>query len=98
MGHISRDQVKIRYRKGLWSPDEDQKLKDYLLKHGHDCWSAVAVKAGKLLSSSPRKKKLFSGFLICCLFSFRVAAQREELQAAVDQLFKTRVETWALYS
>ncbi|KAJ8455711.1 hypothetical protein OPV22_035060 [Ensete ventricosum] len=33
-------------RKGLWSPDEDQKLRDYILQHGVSCWSAVPAKAG----------------------------------------------------
>ncbi|MCE2056198.1 hypothetical protein HAX54_044237 [Datura stramonium] len=30
------EKAKQKHRKGLWSPDEDQKLKDYILKHGHD--------------------------------------------------------------
>ncbi|XP_042380735.1 transcription factor LAF1-like [Zingiber officinale] len=33
-------------RKGLWSPDEDQKVKDHILKQGVSCWSAVPAKAG----------------------------------------------------
>jgi hypothetical protein len=36
-------------RKGLWSPEEDQRLRDYILKHGLGCWSAVPAKAGELL-------------------------------------------------
>ncbi|XP_074588043.1 transcription factor LAF1-like [Curcuma longa] len=36
----------VEHRKGLWSPDEDQKLKDHILKHGVSCWSAVPAKAG----------------------------------------------------
>ncbi|KAG6480725.1 hypothetical protein ZIOFF_057310 [Zingiber officinale] len=29
------EKTKVNCRKGLWSPNEDQKLKDYILKHGH---------------------------------------------------------------
>ncbi|XP_011084729.1 transcription factor LAF1-like [Sesamum indicum] len=35
-----------KHKKGLWSPDEDQKLRNYVLKHGHGCWSSVAINAG----------------------------------------------------
>eukprot|EP01018_Ginkgo_biloba_P018145 Gb_29520 [translate_table: standard] len=37
---------KEKLKKGLWSPDEDRKLKAYITKHGHGCWSAVPKKAG----------------------------------------------------
>ncbi|KAJ3680364.1 hypothetical protein LUZ60_016642 [Juncus effusus] len=37
---------KAIYRKGLWSPEEDQRLRDYILRHGHGCWSSVPIKAG----------------------------------------------------
>ncbi|KAH7691833.1 Transcription factor Myb domain-containing protein, partial [Dioscorea alata] len=46
MGCKACEKPKIVYRKGLWSPDEDQRLKDYILKHGHSCWSAVPINAG----------------------------------------------------
>ncbi|XP_010940754.1 transcription factor LAF1-like [Elaeis guineensis] len=46
MGCRSCEKPKVNYRKGLWSPEEDQKLRDYILEHGHSCWSAVPVKAG----------------------------------------------------
>ncbi|KAF5732349.1 hypothetical protein HS088_TW18G01043 [Tripterygium wilfordii] len=36
---------KPKHRKGLWSPEEDQKLRNYVLKHGHVCWSSVPVNA-----------------------------------------------------
>ncbi|KAG1359571.1 putative DNA repair protein RAD51 [Cocos nucifera] len=45
MGCRTCEKPKVNYRKGLWSPEEDQKLRDYILKHGHSCWSAVPVKA-----------------------------------------------------
>ncbi|KAM0034237.1 putative transcription factor MYB-HB-like family [Helianthus debilis subsp. tardiflorus] len=36
----------MKHKRGLWSPDEDQKLKDYVLNYGHGCWSAVPINAG----------------------------------------------------
>ncbi|KAI3508276.1 hypothetical protein L1887_23282 [Cichorium endivia] len=36
----------IKQKKGLWSPEEDKKLKDYILNHGLGCWSSVPINAG----------------------------------------------------
>ncbi|XP_010550761.1 PREDICTED: transcription factor LAF1 [Tarenaya hassleriana] len=35
-----------KQKRGLWSPEEDEKLRNYVFKHGHGCWSTVSVKAG----------------------------------------------------
>lgn len=45
---------KQRLRKGLWSPEEDEKLFTYITKHGHGCWSSIPKLAGKALYS-PKK-------------------------------------------
>lgn len=37
---------KQKLRKGLWSPDEDEKLLRYITEHGHGCWSSVPKLAG----------------------------------------------------
>ncbi|KAJ7977793.1 Myb transcription factor [Quillaja saponaria] len=37
---------KQRLRKGLWSPEEDEKLLNYITQHGHGCWSSVPKLAG----------------------------------------------------
>ncbi|GLJ46476.1 hypothetical protein SUGI_0979490 [Cryptomeria japonica] len=38
---------KQKFKKGLWSPEEDQKLRGYLMRYGHaGCWSAVPKQAG----------------------------------------------------
>nr|AXF54210.1 MYB3 [Cucurbita pepo] len=37
---------KQKLRKGLWSPEEDEKLLNYITKHGHGCWSTVPKLAG----------------------------------------------------
>ncbi|KAL5568038.1 hypothetical protein UlMin_024613 [Ulmus minor] len=50
MGSQSLDKPKpkpkTKHRKGLWSPEEDQKLRNYILKNGHGCWSSVPINAG----------------------------------------------------
>ena len=33
-------------KKGLWTPEEDQKLLSYIQQHGHRCWSSLPKKAG----------------------------------------------------
>ncbi|KAJ0043863.1 hypothetical protein Pint_17431 [Pistacia integerrima] len=45
MGFKSSDKPKLKHKKGLWSPEEDQRLRNYVLKHGHACWSSVPVNA-----------------------------------------------------
>ncbi|PIN12360.1 Transcription factor, Myb superfamily [Handroanthus impetiginosus] len=35
-----------KLKKGLWSPEEDEKLMKYMLKNGQGCWSDVARNAG----------------------------------------------------
>nr|GMD20597.1 transcription factor MYB46-like [Ipomoea batatas] len=38
--------VANKLRKGLWSPEEDEKLMHYMLSNGQGCWSEVARNAG----------------------------------------------------
>ncbi|XP_031096223.1 transcription factor MYB61-like [Ipomoea triloba] len=45
MGHHSCcNQQKVK--RGLWSPEEDEKLIRYITNHGYGCWSEVPEKAG----------------------------------------------------
>ncbi|KAL0354535.1 UNVERIFIED_CONTAM: Transcription factor [Sesamum radiatum] len=37
---------KQKVKRGLWSPEEDEKLIKYITAHGHGCWSAVPKLAG----------------------------------------------------
>ncbi|KAJ7223838.1 hypothetical protein O6H91_02G043500 [Diphasiastrum complanatum] len=37
---------KQKLKKGLWSPEEDEKLVKYITKYGHGCWSLVPKQAG----------------------------------------------------
>ncbi|KAL2507329.1 myb domain protein 83 [Forsythia ovata] len=38
--------VTAKLRKGLWSPEEDEKLVNYMIRNGQGCWSDVARNAG----------------------------------------------------
>ncbi|KAJ8465595.1 hypothetical protein OPV22_028147 [Ensete ventricosum] len=42
----SADDGGSRLRKGLWSPEEDEKLMNHMLGNGQGCWSEVARNAG----------------------------------------------------
>ncbi|OIW12512.1 hypothetical protein TanjilG_04676 [Lupinus angustifolius] len=46
MGCQVLEKGKQKHRKGLWSPEEDNRLRNYILKHGHGCWSSVPIKSG----------------------------------------------------
>uniref|UniRef100_A0A1J3CQB5 Transcription factor LAF1 n=1 Tax=Noccaea caerulescens TaxID=107243 RepID=A0A1J3CQB5_NOCCA len=48
MGKMTKsgERPKQRQRKGLWSPEEDQKLKSFIISHGHACWTTVPILAG----------------------------------------------------
>lgn len=37
---------KQKLRKGLWSPEEDEKLIRHITRYGHGCWSSVPKQAG----------------------------------------------------
>ena len=39
--------LKQKLRKGLWSPEEDEKLFNYITRFGVGCWSSVPKLAGK---------------------------------------------------
>ncbi|XP_020105478.1 myb-related protein Hv33-like [Ananas comosus] len=38
--------LKQKLRKGLWSPEEDEKLYNHIIRHGVGCWSSVPKLAG----------------------------------------------------
>ncbi|KAG8391247.1 hypothetical protein BUALT_Bualt01G0168300 [Buddleja alternifolia] len=42
----SNSSVKAKLRKGLWSPEEDEKLMNYMVRNGQGCWSDIARNAG----------------------------------------------------
>ncbi|KAL6851699.1 hypothetical protein ACP4OV_020263 [Aristida adscensionis] len=47
MGRLSScGGVQAKLRKGLWSPEEDEKLYNHIIRHGVGCWSSVPKLAG----------------------------------------------------
>ncbi|TVU00716.1 hypothetical protein EJB05_53847, partial [Eragrostis curvula] len=44
--------VQPKLRKGLWSPEEDEKLYNHIIRHGVGCWSSVPKLSGKHLAHS----------------------------------------------
>ncbi|KAG4967195.1 hypothetical protein JHK87_032846 [Glycine soja] len=42
----NNNNINNKLRKGLWSPEEDDKLMNYMLNSGQGCWSDVARNAG----------------------------------------------------
>lgn len=43
---MAAEKPKAKHKKGLWSPDEDDRLRNYIIKYGHGCWSSVPINAG----------------------------------------------------
>ncbi|KAE8728994.1 Transcription factor MYB46 [Hibiscus syriacus] len=43
---LNNNSNKMKLRKGLWSPEEDEKLIKYMLTNGQGCWSDIAKNAG----------------------------------------------------
>jgi myb proto-oncogene protein len=37
---------KPKLRRGLWSPEEDEKLYNHIIRYGVGCWSSVPKLAG----------------------------------------------------
>jgi len=48
MGHHSCCN-KQKVKRGLWSPEEDEKLINYITTYGHGCWSSVPKLAGNFI-------------------------------------------------
>nr|XP_043626743.1 transcription factor MYB46-like [Erigeron canadensis] len=44
--NVASNGMTVKARKGLWSPEEDEKLMNYMLRHGHGCWTDIARNAG----------------------------------------------------
>lgn len=47
---------KVGLKKGPWTPEEDQKLMDYIEKNGCGSWRALPTKAGTLIYTDSIKK------------------------------------------
>ncbi|KAG6506669.1 hypothetical protein ZIOFF_031996 [Zingiber officinale] len=68
--------LKQKLRKGLWSPEEDEKLYNHIIKYGVGCWSSVPKLAGILQLSTPPQSEPID-------FSCRIAAVWQELWSRI---------------
>lgn len=62
--------LKQKLRKGLWSPEEDEKLFNYITRFGVGCWSSVPKLAGNFFFFT-----FFSTFALyqsLCLFNMHI--------------------------
>uniref|UniRef100_A0A0E0L590 Uncharacterized protein n=1 Tax=Oryza punctata TaxID=4537 RepID=A0A0E0L590_ORYPU len=58
MGRLSCGGVQAKLRKGLWSPEEDEKLYNHIIRHGVGCWSSVPKLAGKHSNATPTARSI----------------------------------------
>nr|GLL22406.1 probable LRR receptor-like serine/threonine-protein kinase At3g47570 [Ipomoea trifida] len=58
MGRHSCMVMKQKLRKGLWSPEEDEKLYNYVIKFGVGCWSSVAKHAAYVGKREQTREKI----------------------------------------
>jgi myb proto-oncogene protein len=72
MGHHSCCN-KQKVRRGLWSPEEDEKLVKYITTHGHGCWSSVPRQAG---THARRVHSLSYHTLQRCVWLFQFIASK----------------------
>lgn len=57
--------------KGAWSKQEDQKLIDYIKKHGEVCWRTLPQAAGmKLINPQQRAYIIIGKSSLSCQFYF----------------------------
>ncbi|KAL4180087.1 hypothetical protein AMTRI_Chr13g90390 [Amborella trichopoda] len=85
---------KKRLRKGLWSPEEDEKLVAYITKNGHSCWTSVPKGAGlERCGKSCRLRWL--NYLRPGLKRGRFSLEEENIIMAAQQLLGNR---WAQIS
>jgi hypothetical protein len=87
--------IKQKLRKGLWSPEEDEKLFNYITRFGVGCWSSVPKLAGIY--------NIILQYQLCMFFfdnssisknlnmfdACRIAKVWKELQIEMDKLLET---------
>ena len=67
MGHRCCNKQKVK--RGLWSPEEDDKLLTHITTHGHGSWSSVPKLAGSVSFALSVK---ISDFKVYIIFSYIV--------------------------
>lgn len=93
MGHHCCSKQKVK--RGLWSPEEDEKLVRHISNYGHGCWSSVPKLAGSFIHSFVHFVDFFLEiYLYYSLrpINYRATEVREKLQIEMDKLSSTRLE------
>lgn len=81
--------VKQKLKKGLWSPEEDEKLFNHIAQFGVGCWSSVPKLAGKVYSLRVVQGMSVNVCVILLMHCLcRFAEVRKELQIEMDQLLE----------
>lgn len=85
-----------KLRKGLWSPEEDDKLMRYMMRSGHGCWSDIARNAG-LLRCGKSCRLRWINYLRPDLKRGAFSPQEEDLIVQLHSLLGNRyVHAWVL--
>ena len=56
--------VQPKLRKGLWSPEEDEKLYNHIIRYGVGCWSSVPKLAGTSTTHDCNVKRVSQKYLV----------------------------------
>lgn len=75
--HSCCNQQKVK--RGLWSPEEDEKLIRFITTHGYGCWSEVPEKAGLFLAPP------FCLYLCVCLSQGCVVTEKKRPMLEYDK-------------
>ncbi|XP_042404307.1 transcription factor MYB61-like [Zingiber officinale] len=83
---------KEKLKKGLWSPEEDEKLYAHVITHGVDCWSSVPKSAG-LRRCGKSCRLRWINYLRPGLKKGKLSRQEEDLIVSLHQVLGNR---WSL--
>ncbi|WOK99934.1 Myb-related protein Hv33-like [Canna indica] len=81
--------LKQKLRKGLWSPEEDEKLYSHIITYGVGCWSSVPKLAG-LLRCGKSCRLRWINYLRPDLKRGKFSQQEEELIISLHQMLGNR--------
>ncbi|KAF0926520.1 hypothetical protein E2562_026010 [Oryza meyeriana var. granulata] len=91
MGRLSCGGVQAKLRKGLWSPEEDEKLYNHIIRHGVGCWSSVPKLAGKHARRCGKSCRLrWINYLRPDLKRGSFSQQEEDLIVALHEILGNR--------
>ncbi|XP_074591080.1 transcription factor MYB61-like [Curcuma longa] len=94
MGEMRRDSCcsKEKLKKGLWSPEEDEKLYAHVITHGVGCWSSVSKSAG-LRRCGKSCRRRWINYLRPGLKRGKLSREEEDLIVSLHQVLGNR---WSL--